>query len=75
MFEHLDYLIPKTEYEIRKGDIPSYFTEASMLQINMWQQYKLLGLPFSCGWAEHPAVFIDIISAIEEEYRKRYGNK
>jgi len=71
MFRDVTYLIPKTEYTISKGEISSYFTDTAMLQIDMWQKYKLLGLPFSCGWAEHPAVFIDIISAIESESNKR----
>lgn len=66
-----DYLIPHTEYMVKRGDIAGYFTEPVMQQIEMWNLYKLLGLPFSCGWAEHPGVFIDIISAIEAEYNKR----
>ena len=72
MFEHLNFLIPKSEYEIRKGDIPMYFTDTVFAQIHMWQQWKLLGLPWApLGWAEHPAVFIDVISALEAESNKR----
>jgi len=66
-----EYVIPHTEYEIKRKEIPGFFTEAAIVQIDMWQRYKLLGLPFSCGWAEHPAVFIDIISALEAESNKR----
>jgi len=66
-----EYLIPKTEYVIKRGDIPGYFTETNFLQIEMWNQYKLLGLPFGGGWAEHPAVYIDIILALEAESNKR----
>jgi len=67
-----DYLIPKTEYEIRRGDIPSYFTEEIFRQIAMWKSWKRLGNNvFSGGWAEWPAVFLDVIEALEDEYCKR----
>ena len=77
MFQHVEYVIPKTEYIIKKGDIQSYFTESVFQQIAMWKTWKRLGDPFGGGWSEWPAVFLDIIGALEDEYNKRMnsGNK
>lgn len=60
-------------YEICRKDIPTYFTERAMAAIDLWQTYKLFGFPFSGGWAEQPAVYMDIIKALEIEARKRQG--
>lgn len=66
------YLIPKTDYEIRRGDIPSYFTDTFWAQLGMWKSWKRLGgNAFGGGWFEWPAVFRDVIEALEEEYSKR----
>ena len=60
-------------HEIRRDRIPEYLNETTLAQIGMWQDYKLFGLPFDCGWAEHPAVFMDILRVCETENRKRHA--
>lgn len=77
MFEDRTFVIPKSDYEIRKGDIPSYFTETFFRQVGMWKAWKRLGDPFGGGWADWPAVLLDVIEALEDEYVKRgnSGNK
>ncbi len=72
------YVIPRTDYAIRRGDIPNYFTESVFQQIAMWKSWKRLGNNvFDGGWAEWPAVFRDVIEALEDENNKRLasGNK
>ena len=73
-----DYVIPKTEYVIKRGDIPGYFTETVFMQIAMWRSWRRLGNDvFGGGWADWPAVFRDIVEALEDENNKRLvsGNK
>ena len=65
--EELSFIIPGTEYEIAKGDIASYLTPEHGAQVNMWRDWKTLGDPWRDGWANWPAVYKDIISAIEQE--------
>jgi hypothetical protein len=66
-----DYLVPKTDYLIRKGDIPSYFNETAMAQMEMWEDFRLFGFPHGGGYDDEPALYIDIIKALEVEYSKR----
>lgn len=66
-----EYLVPFTEYVILRKEIPTYLTEAAFKQIDMWEQYKTMGLPFSVGYAEHPAVYMDIITTLNVESAKR----
>ena len=61
--------------EIRRDLIPKICSPEHAAQIEMWNDYHTLGLPFDCGWAEHPAVYIDIIKPLEAVYRKNYGNR
>lgn len=61
-------------YEIRRDLVHDYLTPEMMAQIGMWQDYKLFGLPFDCGWAEHPAVYMDILRVCEGENRKRHAS-
>ena len=78
MFADKEFVIPKSSYVVRKGDIESYFTEPIFLQIGMWKSWKRLGSNvFGGGWADWPGVFVDIIEAIEDENNKRMnsGNK
>jgi hypothetical protein len=46
-------------------------TDEHYAQFDMWSKWKTMGLPFSGGWAEQPAVFTDIINALEREFNKR----
>ena len=61
--------------EIRRDLIPDYLNETALSQCHMWQDYKLFGLPFDCGWAEHPAVFMDILRVCEQENARRHGER
>lgn len=60
--------------EIRRDKIPEYFTEDAIEAIDLWHRFKMLGLPFSGGWAEQPSIFIAAIEACEIGYRKIHGN-
>ena len=52
---------------IKRVDIPNYLTNENLELIEWWNKWKLYGLPYSGGWAEQPAIYIDVIEAIEEE--------
>ena len=64
-------IIPSTEFTVRKGDIPSYFNETTMAQMEMWEDFRLFGFPNGGGYDNEPALYIDIIKALETEYSKR----
>jgi len=54
--------------KIRRGDVATMFDEYARTALDIWAYYHRFGLPYSGGWAEQPAVLMDVISAIEEEY-------
>ena len=56
---------------IWRADIPKYRTEEAMTAIQLWSNYKCFGLPFAGGWAEQPAVVMDVLEVLENEWRKR----
>lgn len=58
-------------YEICRKDIPSYMTPRAYASIDLWQKYKSYGFPFAGGWAEQPAIYMDVIDALERELKKR----
>ncbi len=58
-------------YEICRADIPKYLTDHAWQAVNIWRTYKTFGLPFAGGWAEQPAIYWDVIEAIEAEAQKR----
>ena len=66
-----EYLIPHTEYIVKKGEIPSYFTETTAAQMGMWEDYRLFGFPNGGGYDNEPARYMDIIKALESECAKR----
>jgi len=61
---------PKGLYTVIKSEIPSYFTVENIEMINLWKNYHLMGLPFSGGWAEQPAIYMDVISVLENAWRQ-----
>ena len=74
MGRNKDYLLPKTEYVIKRREIPGFFTNTFWAQVAMWKSYKRLGSNvFGGGWADWPAVFKDVIEALEDENNKRLG--
>ncbi len=68
-------ILVKSGILVRRDLIPDYFTDEAMEQIGLWNKYHTIGLPFAGGWAEQPAIYIDIIEALESQYRKVYGNQ
>lgn len=67
-----DMLIEKTEYVVKKKDIPSFFTSTYKAQIRIWLEYREYGLAFlPKGSAYHPMVYMDIIRLLNEENAKR----
>jgi hypothetical protein len=58
-------------YEIVRAEIPKYLTVKAFGAINLWKTWKVFGMPFAGGWAEQPAVYMDVIEALEWEARKR----
>ena len=66
-----DYVVPFSGYAIKRKEIPGFFTDTVFKQIAMWEEYKMMGLPFTLGYAEHPAVYMDIITTLNAESAKR----
>jgi hypothetical protein len=58
-------------YEICRRDIPGYLTERAVAAVRVWERFKQYGLPFAGGWAEQPAVYMDLIELFEAELAKR----
>lgn len=58
-------------YELCRKDIPRYLSGRARAAIRVWENFKLFGLPFAGGWAEQPAVYMDVIECIEAEVAKR----
>jgi hypothetical protein len=51
---------------ICRADIPAYLKDSSLREhIQWWVQYRQFGWPFAGGWAEQPAIFFDVIRALE----------
>lgn len=36
----------------------------------VWKHFKQAGLPYAGGWDEQPAVMMDIIWSLEDEYNR-----
>ena len=65
-------VLPGCDYEILRGEIPSYFTQAAKGYFRIWVNWKLgLGLPFSGGWAEQPARVAEALELLETQHQKR----
>ena len=58
-------------YAIRRCEIPGYFTDDVLSALDLWQTYRIFGLPYAGGWAEQPARLMDVIRTIETEARRR----
>jgi hypothetical protein len=44
-----------------------------MRLIGFWLKYRKYGLPYHGGWAEQPAVVMDVIDTLETEAEKKIG--
>ena len=49
---------------IKQKDIPAII-DSELPALEFYFRYKIMGLPFSGGWAEQPALVIDIIETLE----------
>lgn len=58
-------------YEVDRSRIPSYFCQENTDPIQFYWRWKVLGWPYSGGWAEQPGGLVDIILLLEEENGKR----
>ena len=62
-------------YAICRYDIPLILADPVVGYIHWWGKYKRYGWPYAGGWAEQPAVLVDIIDAIENEADKANGER
>jgi len=58
---------------IKRSECASYTDNDIYAAYNIWNNWKMFGLPYSKGWAEHPKRLIDIIKLIEGEYNSTKG--
>lgn len=61
-------------YLIKRRDVPALFNEFFHAAIEAYDNYKLFGFPHGGGWADQPAVLIDVIK-IFKRVEADYGNK
>lgn len=52
---------------IKRKDIPGLFPPEVRQVIGYYWTAKKYGLPYSGGWAEQPAIIMDIITALDNE--------
>jgi len=62
-------------HEVWRAKIPEYCTAEAAGAIGLWQNWKMFGMPFAGGWAEQPAVVMDVLEVLEAEWRKRSGKQ
>jgi len=53
---------------VKREDCYSYIDEDIYNAYDLWQNWKMFGLPYIKGWAEHPKRLVDIIKIIDNEY-------
>ena len=63
-------IIPHSELYIIRKDIPGYFTPEFWGQLAMWDMWRTFGFPWSGGYADQPAIYLDIVYTLESAYRK-----
>lgn len=52
---------------IRRGDVPSILTDEIKGVLRAYHLSKKYGLPYAGGWADQPAIAMDIIWALDCE--------
>lgn len=70
-----DWIMIRYDYEIDKRKIKEYLSKDNLTIINQWQRYKQYGLPYNKGWAELPEYILVILELLDQEYRKRDGQR
>lgn len=58
-------------YLVRRDRIPEYLTPDALSGVELWRRYRLFGMPFAGGWAEQPAVVLDVLETLEAEAAKK----
>ena len=58
-------------YLVRRDRIPEYMTADALSAVELWRKWKMFGFPFSGGWAEQPAVVVDVLETLEAEAQKQ----
>lgn len=51
--------------EIERRRIPEVFNETYWSALIVYNRFKIMGFPFTGGWAEQPAQIVDVIEAFE----------
>lgn len=58
------------DLKIKRRQVHSFLKQPFFLfGLKLWARWRRMGLPYSCGWAEHPYEVIRVIEIIEEEYQ------
>lgn len=71
-----EMIIPGSEILVEKDKIAGYFHDPELVaQLNFFYRYKVMGWPYSGGWAEQPAKFVDVVETLEVESGKRLKAK
>ena len=52
---------------IRRGDIASYFDETFFTAVEVWNKFKLFGLPHGSGWLNERPSVVAAVSVVESE--------
>jgi len=50
--------------------IPDYFTPDFANMVEIWVNVKRWGMPFEGGWADQPAILMDVINLFEQAYNE-----
>lgn len=57
-------------YAVERARIPEYLKGDYSQHIEWWLKWKKFGFPYAGGWAEQPAIYMDVIETLEGEVDK-----
>lgn len=57
-------------YEVERARIPEYLNGDHLQYVEWWLKWKKFGFPYSGGWAEQPAIYMDVLEVLEAETDK-----
>lgn len=49
------------KWRVKRNEVHTYFTDEFWHNLSIYQSFKTMGLPFDCGWAEHPKDIVALI--------------
>lgn len=61
-------------WDVPRRELHTYLTPDFWKEYDEWAKYKRYGFRYTGGWAEQPAVYIDLLDIYEHEYI-RWQNK